>query len=279
MEILRYAAFGAGPNGGNPAGVVLDATDLDERAMQAVAAQVGFSETAFIVGRDPDGGVRVRYFAPLTEVPFCGHATIALAVAYADQNEPGNMVLRTQAGSVPVRTVRTADDVTTATLTSVSPSIAELGGEELTALLSALGWTSSELDPTLPPRVASAGASHPIVAAATRERLANLAYDFPALRDLMVRCGWTTIDLVWRESPTVFHVRNPFPPGGVVEDPATGAAAAALGGYLRALDLVTPPTEITVYQGADMGCPSVIGVTIPAALDSGISVTGTAVLM
>ncbi len=45
----------------------------------------------------------------------------------------------------------------------------------------------------------------------------------------MLRAGWTTVDLVWREGPSSFHARNPFPVGGVVEDPATGAAAAALG--------------------------------------------------
>jgi PhzF family phenazine biosynthesis protein len=89
----------------------------------------------------------------------------------------------------------------------------------------------------------------------------------------------TTIDLVWRESPSVYHARNPFPPGGVVEDPATGAAAAAFGGYLRELGLVTPPATVTIYQGQDMGRPSTITVTIPAEPDGGIAVSGTAVAM
>lgn len=278
MEILRYAAFGAGPGGGNPAGVVLDAAGADEATMQAVAAEVGFSETAFIVGRDDDG-LRIRYFSPLAEVPFCGHATIATAVAYADRHGPGELLLHTRAGAVPVGTRRAADGTTTATLTSPPPSVVDLGRADLTALLDALGWTSHDLDPALPPRVASAGAAHPVIACATRERLADLAYDFTALGDLMARRDWTTIDLVWRESPAVFHARNPFPPGGVVEDPATGAAAAAFGGYLRALGLVTPPTDITVHQGDDMGRPSIIGVTIPADPGSGISVTGSAVRM
>jgi predicted PhzF superfamily epimerase YddE/YHI9 len=70
------------------------------------------------------------------------------------------------------------------------------------------------------------------------------------------QCDWTTIDLIWRESAHVFHARNPFPPGGVVEDPATGAAAAAFGGYLRELGLVTPPATVTVHQGQDLGRPS-----------------------
>ncbi|MET9867969.1 PhzF family phenazine biosynthesis protein, partial [Streptomyces sp. NPDC006386] len=105
----------------------------------------------------------------------------------------------------------------------------------------------------------------------------DLDYDVPALTALMHREGWTTVDLVWRESPTVFHARNPFPPGGVVEDPATGAAAAAFGGYLRELELVSPPTTLTIHQGADMGRPSTITVSVPAGPHTGIGVTGTAV--
>ena len=95
----------------------------------------------------------------------------------------------------------------------------------------------------------------------------------------MAARDWTTVDLVWRESPTVVHARNPFPPGGVVEDPATGAAAAAFGGYLRELGLVDPPATVTIHQGADMGRPGVLTVDIPAEPGTGISVTGTAVAL
>src|SRR5689334_16762783 len=103
MEILRYSAFTSDPAGGNPAGVVLDASGIDEPAMSAIAADVGFSETAFARPRD-DGSLDVRYFSPRIEVPFCGHATIALAVAYAQHHGAGKLMLRTKAGSVPVST-------------------------------------------------------------------------------------------------------------------------------------------------------------------------------
>jgi PhzF family phenazine biosynthesis protein len=75
----------------------------------------------------------------------------------------------------------------------------------------------------------------------------------------------------------VFHARNPFPVGGVVEDPATGAAAAALGGYLRALGAVTPPATITIRQGEAMGRASRLEVDIPKT--GGIVVRGTAVTL
>jgi PhzF family phenazine biosynthesis protein len=81
--------------------------------------------------------------------------------------------------------------------------------------------------------------------------------------------------LVWRESDAVFHSRNPFPVGGVVEDPATGSAAAALGGYLRSAGLITVPGSFGIRQGEVMGRPSWIGVEVPVT--GGIVVTGRAV--
>jgi PhzF family phenazine biosynthesis protein len=276
MEILRYVAFSTDPKGGNPAGVVLDATGADDATMLAAAAEVGYSETAFVVPSG-DGSLDVRYFSPLAEVPFCGHATIATAVAHAERHGTGRLRLRTAAGPVTVTTDRAADGTLVATLVSVAPRTAPLEEADLAELLGILGWSSGDLDPALPPRAAYAGAWHPVIAAASRDRLAVLDYDMAALGALMARNGWTTIDLVWRESPTVFHARNPFPPGGVVEDPATGAAAAAFGGYLRQLGLVPVPATLTIHQGVDMGRPSTITVTVPAEADTGIGVTGAAV--
>ncbi len=84
LTLRRYAAFSDDPAGGNPAGVVLNAADLTEGEMQRVAAEVGYSETAFVAGPidgDRSTAIPVRYFAPEGEVDFCGHATIATAVA------------------------------------------------------------------------------------------------------------------------------------------------------------------------------------------------------
>ncbi|MET7650519.1 MULTISPECIES: PhzF family phenazine biosynthesis isomerase [unclassified Streptomyces] len=275
-DVLRYVAFGTDPSGGNPAGVVLDATGLDDAAMLAAAAEVGYSETAFVTPSD-DGTLSVRYFSPLAEVPFCGHATIATAVAHADRHGTGPLILHTHVGVVPVTTAVADDGTIVATLVSVAPHTAPLAEPDLAELLAALRWSADDLDPALPPRVAYGGAWHPVIAAADRKRLADLDYDMPALTALMARREWTTIDLVWRESPTVFHARNPFPPGGVVEDPATGAAAAAFGGYLRELELVPTPATLTIHQGVDMGRPSTITVSVPDGRDTGIAVTGAAV--
>ncbi|MEY9907143.1 PhzF family phenazine biosynthesis protein [Catenulispora sp. MAP12-49] len=278
MEILRYTAFSSDPAGGNPAGVVLDARGVDDAAMLAAAAEVGYSETAFLLPTEQERVMDVRYFSPLAEVPFCGHATIATAVAYAERHGVGDLVLNTRAGVVPVRTAAADDGTLTATLVSVLPKSAELHGPLLAELLEILGWTASDLHEALPPRIAFGGAWHPILATTSRARLAELDYDMDALRALMLKQDWTTIDLVWRESPDVFQARNPFPVGGVFEDAATGAAAAAFGGYLRELGLVSAPATVTVHQGVDMGRPSLLTVDIPAG-DGGISVSGTAVVL
>ncbi|GAA3452754.1 PhzF family phenazine biosynthesis protein [Dactylosporangium matsuzakiense] len=271
MDILRYAAFTDDPAGGNPAGVVLDATGLAAADMQRIAAEVGYSETAFLTPTG-DRAADVRYFSPLAEVPFCGHATIATAVAYAERSGPGPIRLAAPVGQI---AVDTADG--SATLRTVAPATAPVDDAVLAQLLTALRYTREDLDPQLPVRAAFAGAWHPIVALRDRARLARLDYDVDALGALMAAHGWTTVDLVWRESALVFHARNPFPPGGVYEDPATGAAAAAFGGYLRELGLVPAPAELTIHQGHDLGRPSLLRVSLDADPGAGVRVTGRAV--
>ncbi|MYQ79346.1 MULTISPECIES: PhzF family phenazine biosynthesis protein [unclassified Streptomyces] len=277
-EILRYTAFSADPEGGNPAGVVLDASGLDEAAMLAVAADLGYSETAFLTGRteaaEPGArGYAVRYFSPKAEVPFCGHATVAAALALAERDGPGEVEFATPAGTVPVTVVREGDELR-ATLTSVEPRVEDVAPGDLAEALAALDWPAADLDPALPPRIAYAGARHLVLAAATRERLAALDYDFARLEALMHRLDLTTLQLVWRASDAVFHVRDPFPVGGVVEDPATGAAAAAFGAYLRELALVPEAAVLTLHQGEDMGRPGTLTVTLGAG-EARVRVSGT----
>lgn len=277
--ILSYAAFTETPDGGNPAGVVLDASGLEAPDMLKIAADLGYSETAFVTAReDAPNEYDVRYFAPQAEVPFCGHATIATGVALAERDGTGTLVFHTKAGTVPVHTEGTNGHVT-ATLTSVVPHVEDLPSETLHGALNALRWIVEDLDADLPPKIAYAGARHLILAAATRERLAHLDYDFDALKALMLEHDLITVDLVYREDATTFHARNPFPVGGVVEDPATGAAAAAFGNYLRETGAVTPPTTITIHQGVDMGRPSLLTVTIDEASRPEIRVSGRAVAM
>lgn len=271
----RYAAFTTTPDGGNPAGVWIGDRLPDAGTMQRIAAEVGFSETAFVA---PAVGPHrtVRYYSPEAEVSFCGHATIAAGVILGETGGDGLYRLSTAVGEVPV-TVRMRDGRREASLTSVEPRHEAASASLVTEALAALHWERRDLDETIPPARAYAGAWHLILAVADASRLAHLDYDFEGLKALMLRDGLTTLQLVWRERPDLFHARNPFPVGGVVEDPATGAAAAALGGYLRAARLVTAPATIVLRQGEAMGRPSRLVVDIPTT--GGIVVTGTAVAM
>ncbi|WP_292671206.1 PhzF family phenazine biosynthesis isomerase [Nocardioides sp.] len=271
---LRYAAFTDHGRGGNPAGIVLDAAHLDDAARLAIAAEVGYSETAFVEADGDAGSYRVRYFSPLAEVAFCGHATIATAVALAERDGAGLFRFATLAGLIEVSTTVT-DDGVAATLTSVPTRTRAASPEAVAAALRTLRWTEDDLDPSYPAHVAFAGVQHLVLAVRDRATLAALDYDFDALQTLMADQDWTTLQLVWAEDERTFHARDPFPPGGVVEDPATGAAAAAFGGYLREIGAAEPGARVTILQGEDMGRPSRLVVDLPVDSDR-VRVTGTA---
>lgn len=269
------AAFTNDPDGGNPAGVWVGQVLPEPAEMQRIAADVGYSETAFLVPAPGEADHWVtRYYSPGMEVSFCGHATIAAAVVLASRQGNGTYHLRTTVGDVPVK-VQGPPGAAEATLTSVTPDNKECPPELLDQILTACGWSSDQLDPAIRPALAYAGAWHLILALQSRSTLAGLDYDFEAVRSSMTDHGLTTLQIVWREDALTFHARNPFPVGGVVEDPATGAAAAALGGYLREVTGVGTPADITIHQGHDMGRPSLLRVHIPDA--GGIYVTGQAV--
>lgn len=269
--LYRYSAFTDTPDGGNPAGVWIGESLPSAGEMQRIAADVGFSETAFVA---PMSGLErtVRYYSPEMEVTFCGHATIATGVVLGETSGDGTYRLATLVGEIPVVVESGA-----AALTSVEPQFEMASAELVADALALLGWKSDDLDPTIPPARAYAGAWHLVLATESAERLATLNYDFDALKAVMLENDLTTVQLIWRENATTFHSRNPFPVGGVVEDPATGAAAAALGGYLRDAGLIEAPTTLLIWQGEAMGRPSRLMVEIPER--GGIVVKGTAVAM
>jgi PhzF family phenazine biosynthesis protein len=218
----------------------------------------------------------VRYYSPQAEVSFCGHATIATGAALGNTGQQTTYRLSTAVGDVPV-TVSSSGGQLRVSLTSVDTRQRAVSAEVLDDALRVLHWERAELDASIPPMIAFAGAWHLVLAVSNRERLESLDYDFEALKAQMLREELTTLQLIWREHEQLFHSRNPFPVGGVVEDPATGAAAAALGGYLRDASLIDTPAEFEIRQGEAMGRPSLLTVTVPPS--GGIIVTGTAVAM
>jgi PhzF family phenazine biosynthesis protein len=144
--------------------------------------------------------------------------------------------------------------------------------------LALFGYTHDDLNPRIPPAVAHGGADHLVLALNSRAALAAMAYELDAGRRLMQREGWVTILLAFAESGQTFHTRNAFASGGVYEDPATGAATAALAGYLR--DIAWPHQgTIDIVQGEDMGQRSRLRAEFSPVPGSSIRVSGTARLM
>lgn len=275
MEVLRIAAFSDGDTGGNPAGVAIVDQMPNESTMQRVAAELGFSETAFAT--KSGSGWRVRYFSPESEVPFCGHATIALGAALALQHGNGVFPLSLNEADITVEGRKEGAELTAALQsppTRSTPASAEL----VTAALALFGYDQEELDPRVPAARIHAGSDHLLLCLRTRQALASMKYDLRAGRDWMRSEGLVTVILAYAETPQLFHTRNPFASGGVYEDPATGAARAAFAGYLR--DIGWPHNgHIDVVQGEDMGMRSRLRAEIPPEIGSSIRVSGRVRMM
>ena len=224
--------------------------------MQRIAAEVGYSETAFAA---PQGdGFRVRYFAPVGEVAFCGHATIALGSVLGAQFGAKTYMLHLNTATISVEALR-ADDGWGAKLISPPTSHTVIAEADLDAALALFRLGRPDLDPAIPPAIIKGGATHLLIVLRDRAALAAMRYNMQDGAALMRRMSVTTIMLVHRESETVIHARNAFAAFGVYEDPATGAAAAAFAGYLRDTGIQSLP--FVIRQGDDMGSPSMIHVT------------------
>jgi PhzF family phenazine biosynthesis protein len=270
MTLQRLAAFSDGDRGGNPAGVVIAEHLPADSEMQAIAAEVGYSETVFAA---PQGdGWRVRYFSPATEVPFCGHATVALGAALAERCGDGVFPLTLNQADITVEGRRQGERWSAA-LQSPPTHQRPVAPELLAAALALFGSAPSDLDPALPAAIVHGGADHLLLALRRREDLAAMRYAMEDGARLMAEAGLLTLLLVWAEGPQTFHSRNAFAIGGVYEDPATGAATAALGGYLQSLGW-PHGGSIAVVQGEDMGCRSLLAAEIPPQPGGSIRVAG-----
>ncbi|RBP52708.1 PhzF family phenazine biosynthesis protein [Arenicella xantha] len=254
MKIRKISAFSDGATGGNPAGVVLCEQLPSTESMQATAAAVGYSETVFASPLKDSSEWRVRYFSPESEVPFCGHATIALGAALAEQHGNATYQLKLNHGQVAVSGEVDADRFK-ASLISPPTHSQTIDAAEIQASLALFGYQQDQLDTRIAPARINAGANHYLFALKTQADLSAMQYSLSEGRAFMRDRDLTTIMLVQIQSPQLFLARNAFASGGVLEDPATGAAAAAFMGYLR--DIAWPSGgQIQINQGDDMGAPS-----------------------
>ena len=268
-NVQRIAAFST-ETGGNPAGVMIGDQLPCAEDMQAIAADVGYAETAFAA---PSGDKwRVRYFAPAREVPFCGHATIALGAALGAQFGAGRYDLVLNDADISVKATQDGTEWSAA-LMSPATSHTQPDPALVRDAMLLFGLTADDLDPELPVTRIAANADMLTLPLKSRARLSQLHYDQDAGAALSAQHGdLVGFYLVWRESERSFHVRMPFPSGGVFEDIATGAAAAAWSGWLRDSGRLTG--EISIRQGEDMGEPSRITAISTTEIGAPVVVSG-----
>ncbi len=218
---------------------------------------------------------RVRYYAPVGEVAFCGHATIALGAALGAQEGAGRFDLSLRDANITVEAMQHGD-TWHAALQSPETWSRPLADDLTHELLSLFSLASEDLDQSLRPTLAFAGVRHANLTLKDRATLAQMSYPFDAMRDLMAEHDLVTVSLLYIEGPRQFEARNAFASGGVVEDPATGAAAAALGGALVDLnwDGLRAGGKFEIGQGRDMGVPSALAVEVTGTPGASVRVSG-----
>ncbi len=180
----KLASFTSDPQGGNPAGVWIGEMLPEPKEMQRIAAEIGFSETAFVA---PNTGSKrtVRYYSPEAEVAFCGHATIATGVALGKKAGTGTYQFETTVGTIPVEVSEHNGEIRAA-LTSVEPKFEPVPETLLKQALCALGWSVDDLDSSILPARAFGGNWHLVLAVKTKQRLDDLHYDFEKLKKIML---------------------------------------------------------------------------------------------
>ncbi|KAJ6139411.1 hypothetical protein N7471_005897 [Penicillium samsonianum] len=272
---------------GNPAGVVPDATGLSDVQMQAIAREMNVSETAFIFPDNASSDMTVRFFTPTTEVPICGHATVAAHWVRAYEGAAdGTYNQNTGAGILPVAIERGNGGATRIWMTQ-RPAEFKAPVEDTVKdeIRSALGV--AELSAIGPVQIVSTGHSKVMVPLPSISILQGLKPDLAALSRISEQIGCNGFFAFVLADPAedVFaHGRMFAPAIGIPEDPVTGNACGPLGAYLVQHGIVAldegKKVEITVRQGEAMGRPGLVNTEIRRVGGTlGVRIAGEAVLV
>ena len=271
---------------GNPLAVVLGADDLDEGAMQRIAAEFNLSETIFVMApENTDHEARVRIFTPRYEMPFAGHPTIGCAIHLAERHwSKGRidetLVLEEGAGPVPVRVTR-ADGAIRATFTA--PVIPRPAGTEpdRAAIARALRLAPEDLADDHPVAAHEGGPRFLYVPLRDVEALGRAEPLGPGWSDAVPKDAHSLYCYAPSPDDAVDYQARMFAPdAGIMEDPATGSASAILASQLLGAGaLPEGTTGLSLRQGVEMGRPSEIGLEIDVAGEAiaAVRVSGSAV--
>ncbi|WP_312994620.1 PhzF family isomerase [Chryseobacterium flavum] len=275
---------------GNPAGVVLNAEHLNTEEMQLIARELNNSETAFIFRPDlydPAFDYHVRYFTPTTEVPSCGHATIAALYAKAKEDQLDTCVIRikTQIGILPVK-IEKEDNDYRVTMTQGTFGLSPAFDPSTTQnIIRALGLTMNDLDERCPVQIASTGHSKVMIGIKSRSVLNSLVPDSGALVQLSkeISCNGYFVFTFDTGDPDILTYGRMFAPAiGITEDPVTGNAHGPLGGYLihhKIAGYSGETFEFTGKQGETINRIGKVLVTVQVSngTPDKVSITGDAV--
>lgn len=240
---------------GNPAGVILNADGLNDNQMQLIARELNNSETAFLFpSDDSDCDGVIRYFTPKTEVPTCGHATIAAMYAKALEDNLDSSVLKikTRIGILPFEIIKENGDyqvIMTQGKFEISPTFNDNTIKKLTA---ALGLDNSELDEKCPIQIASTGHSKVMIGIKSKKKLNDLTPNYNDLADLskQIKCNGYFVFTFDSDDKEILTYGRMFAPAiGINEDPVTGNANGPLGGYLVKNRIVDCQNNLFEFNG------------------------------
>ena len=245
MPSLRYVVadvFTDRPLTGNQLAVFTDARELDRETMQALALEVGFSESVFVLPAEAEGDVRIRIFTPRVELPFAGHPVLGAAFVLGAPLQRDLLRLETGAGAIAVELER--DDSGAIVFGRMEQPVPKVEAyPEQERLLAALGVERS----LLPVETYDNGVRPTYVVLPSEDDVSALRPDVTALAALEIMASCVA------GSGSRWRMRMFAPYGGVPEDPATGSAAGPLACHLCRHDLLDWDTEIQITQGIEIG--------------------------
>lgn len=290
LNVYQVDSFTKEKFKGNPAGVVVNADGLTDKQMLLIARELNNSETAFLISPENDDyDWEVRYFTPKTEVPTCGHATIAAMYvkAFEENLTSCSLRIKTKIGILPIEILKGKNDFQVI----MTQGSFELGpvfdDRTVQQLMKALGIAYSDLDRKCPVQVASTGHSKVMTGIKSREKLNRLTPDFYALTRLskQIRCnGFFVFTFDTGEKDILTCGRMFAPAIGINEDPVTGNANGPLGGYLIRNGIIKNHKnyfEFRGKQGEAIERPGIV--TVRVRLDnngpSAIQIMGDAVVI
>jgi trans-2,3-dihydro-3-hydroxyanthranilate isomerase len=260
------------PLAGNQLAVFTDARGLDGDRMQALAREMNFSETVFVLPAEGDGHARMRIFTPSVEIPFAGHPTLGTAFVLGAPLQLDGIRLETGAGVVPVTLERDGAKIVFGRMEQPIPTVEPFGDGEA-ELLAAVGVERSEL----PVEVYDNGIRHVYVCLGSPDEVAALRPDFGRLSQLDAVVGVNC----FAGEGSRWKTRMFAPGGGVPEDPGTGSAAGPLALHVARHGRIGFGDQIEISQGVEIGRPCTLYARVDGSAErvERVEVGGSAVIV